>query len=84
MKRSCGECAKLRTNLCIPDQCVTHNYKNFSQKKPWKRCERCGGPMRRIRTDPHLSKYVVKTKIVCADCQASGVELREWIPDKKE
>ncbi len=79
--KSCGECAKLRTALCVrPDYCVGHGYSDFSRSKPWKKCEKCGGPMRRIRTDPNLSETVTKTEVVCADCGWYGDDMREWIP----
>ena len=79
--RCCGECRKLRTDECKrPDWCVEHNYGDFSFFKPWEKCEQCGGPMRVARTDPNLSKTVLKTEKICADCGWSGDDMREWIP----
>jgi len=73
--KTCGECAKLRTSLCFrPDYCVNHGYTDFARSRPWKKCEICGGNMRRIRTS-NPSKTVVITDIVCADC---GLQAEEW------
>ena len=82
IKKSCQCCAKLRSSLCYePDSCVQQGYKNFSQRKLWKKCRICGGPMRRIRTRP-MSETTVVTDIVCADCGLAATETREYIEKK--
>jgi hypothetical protein len=79
MNKSCGECGKLRTGLCTrPDYCVQHGYSDFAPSRPWKRCENCGGAIRRIRTD-HPSKNVCVTDLRCADCGLVAEERREYI-----
>lgn len=82
--KSCGECAKLRTPLCYrPDYCVGKRYSDFQQAKPWKKCEDCGGPMRRIRTR-HPVKNVVITEITCADCGLEADDRREYMVRKRK
>lgn len=79
--KTCGECAKLRTPLCVcPDNCVNHGYSDYTRSRPWKKCEHCGGDMRRIRTT-HPSKTVVITDIVCVDC---GLQAEEWREYRKK
>jgi len=81
MNKHCGNCGKLRSPLCVaPDECVPYGYKNWARMKPWKKCEKCGGKMYRVRTDPNQSETVIKTEVVCADCGWSGEDVREWIP----
>jgi len=79
MSKSCGECGKLRTALCArPDICVRQSYIDFSRAKPWKKCEDCGGPMRRIRTN-HPTKNIVITDLECADCGLVAEDRREYL-----
>ena len=79
MKKHCGECAKLKSELCDqPDQCVQGGYKYFSRSKPYKKCEDCGGPMRRIRTD-NPSRVLVITDLECSWCGLKAEERREYI-----
>jgi len=81
MDRSCGGCGKLRTPLCSkPDICVQNGYSNFDRLRPWKKCEKCGGDMRRIRT-ANPSKALVITDIVCSDC---GLQAEEWREYRKK
>ena len=82
IQRNCGQCAKLRTPFCDrPDECVSHEYKDFRQTKPWKTCRKCNGPMRRLRSDP-VSETLVITHLRCADCGLEAKESREYIETK--
>jgi len=68
MERSCGECANLRSTLCVsPDSCVSAGYAKFQQARQYKRCRLCGAPMRVVATDIITDSLDV-TYIKCAEC----------------
>ncbi len=61
-KKSCGECAKLRTEFCTrPDACVKSGYKYFQDPYtlPEKFCPICGARWKRPRSRRMSDNYRV-------------------------
>jgi len=67
-ERSCGECANLRTTLCVcPDICVASGYSQFRPARKYKRCRLCGAPMLVVAKNIVTDDLDV-TYIKCSDC----------------
>ena len=67
-ERSCGECANLRTTLCVcPDICVAGGYSRFKSTRKHKRCRLCGAPMLVVANEIITDNLDV-TYIKCAEC----------------
>lgn len=69
MKKSCGECRKLRTNDCVrPDHCVSHGYSDFCQYRIGKMCPTCRVSLLVQKTNPISGSNVVYTTKYCPVC----------------
>jgi hypothetical protein len=84
LKKSCTDCAKLRTDQCKrPDHCVTQGYCDYSPVplQPWKFCPECGSKLIREQSK-RPTVGVAVTTLICPRCGKNGKEYREAVWEK--